>query len=216
MYYSHFRHIAAERALDPPTQEEVEAIERALGAQLPDSLRGFLQQCNGATVDYVIDIEFPDGSSEGLLFGSFNSTRSSPDTLGTFLGELRFQREQSSLPGLVLPLARDGSGSQVYLDMRPVGRGRILAFVHGLPPWTGLHKQDELIEVAKSFDDYLTRLYIPQEMALECLENERITQENLDAIFEFLDAGMPGWQEDPELGSALRVAQSRIRGDSST
>jgi hypothetical protein len=43
---------------------------------------------------------------------------------GTFVGEIRSAREYVKIPQGVLPFARDGGGSVVYLDLSLEGNGR--------------------------------------------------------------------------------------------
>lgn len=65
-----------------------------------------------------------------------------------------------SIPEKVLPFALDGGNSSgVYLDLTLEGKGRIVAFVHGLPEWIGRERQDKFVEIAANFNQYLELLY---------------------------------------------------------
>ena len=47
----------------------------------------------------------------------------------------------------------------LYLELTPEGRGRVVAFVHGLPAWAGHHEADAFVVLAGSFDGCLASLY---------------------------------------------------------
>ena len=49
------------------------------------------------------------------------------------MGEIRSAREYVKIPQGVLPFARDGGGSVVYLDLSREGNGRVVAFVMDRP-----------------------------------------------------------------------------------
>ena len=76
-----------------------------------------------------------------------------------------------SLPAPLLPVARDGGGSELHLDLRHETHGAVWAFVHGLPYWAGGDGQDRGGVVAGSWEDYLRVLFIDEEMAKETWPN---------------------------------------------
>jgi hypothetical protein len=61
-------------------------------------------------------------------------------------------------PRQVVPFARDGDGSAVCLDLTGKGRGRVVAYVLGLPAGTGCGQADALVTVAPDFERYLAAL----------------------------------------------------------
>jgi hypothetical protein len=211
-HYTRFRHLAIERARPAPTEEQLAAIEDLLGAPLPASFRQFLQVANGGYLEYVIDVPFGDGKSEPLSFCGIFSTEDGDFCDGTFVGEIRSSREYQKIPPGVLPFARDGGGSMVYLDLSPDGDGRVVAFVEGLPEWTGLRTQSDYIDLASSFDEYVDQLRIDREAVIDHLTHDAKTEGHVDATEEWLDMGMPSWRADSEIVEAVTAARRRVTG----
>lgn len=138
MTYSRFRHLAIEGAKPPPTETQLAIIETLLGANLPASFREFLRVANGGYLQYVVDVPSASGRIEQLCFDRIFSADEGTFLDETFIGEIRSAREYAKIPQGVLPFARDGGGSVVYLDLSCDGNGRVVAFVMGLPEWAGL------------------------------------------------------------------------------
>jgi hypothetical protein len=145
MTYSRYRHLAIERARPAPTDTQLAAIENLLGARLPASFRDFLRVANGGYLEYVVDVRMGSGKTEPLCFCGLFSADEGTFCDGTFVGEIRSAREYVKIPQGVLPFARDGGGSVVYLDLSLEGNGRVVAFVTGLPEWTGLRTESGFI-----------------------------------------------------------------------
>jgi hypothetical protein len=209
-HYARFRHLAIERAKPAPGKEQLAAIEDLLGAALPASFREFLQVANGGYLKYVIDVAFGDGKSEPLSFCGIFSAENGDFCDETFVGEIRSSREYQKIPPGVLPFARDGGGSMVYLDLSPEGNGRVIAFVEGLPEWTGLRTKSEYIELASSFDDYVNKLRIDRQAVIDHLTHDATPLGHVDATEEWLDIGMPSWREDTEMVAAVTEARLRV------
>src|SRR5262245_43476330 len=141
MIYSRYRHLAITRAKPAPTDAQLATIETLLGTQLPASFREFLRVANGGYLEYVIDVPTGGGKTEPLCFCGIFSADEGTFCDETFVGEIRTAREYVKAPQGVLPFARDGGGSIVYLDLSAEGNGRVVAFVIGLPEWTALRTQ---------------------------------------------------------------------------
>jgi hypothetical protein len=214
--YSRFRHLAIERAKPAPTEEQIRAIEALLGARLPASFREFLCVANGGYIEYVIDVPMGGGTTEPLCFCGIFSAEKGTFCDETFLGEIRAGREYSKIPAGVLPFARDGGGSIVYLDLSDEGHGRVVAFVEGLPEWTGLRTESTFIELAPSFDEYVDKLHIDRGDVIRQLAEDVKDVSHVDATEEWLDIGMPNWRDDPEVVEAVHAARQRVGGDRST
>lgn len=206
MNYTRFRHLAIERAKPAPTEGELAAIESLLGASLPASFREFLRVANGGYLEYVVDVPVGDGKTEELSFCGIFSTEEGDFCDETFMGEIRSAREYQKVPQGVLPFARDGGGSLVYLDLSPEGRGRVVAFVEGLPEWTGLRTESAFIELASSFDEYVNKLRIDH------LKHYAQSIKHVDATEEWLDIGIPSWRSDSELAASVQEARRRLGG----
>ena len=211
--YSVFRHLAIGSAKPPPTSEQLATIEALLGAKLPASFVEFLRVGNGGYIEYVIDVPVGDGRVEQLSFSKIFSAAAERDGAETFLVELRSAREHTKVPPGVLPFARDGGGSIVYLDLSEEGGGRIVAFVTGRPEWTGSHRrQSSFITLAASFDQYVSKLRLDRELVLDQLQHDATSRSHVSATEEFLDIGLPEWRRDEELRMAVEAAHARVRG----
>jgi SMI1 / KNR4 family (SUKH-1) len=210
MTYSRYRHLAIERAKPAPTDTQLAAIENLLGARLPASFRDFLRVANGGYLEYVVDVRMGSGKTEPLCFGGLFSADEGTFCDRTFVGEIRSSREYVKVPQGVLPFARDGGGSVVYLDLSLEGNGRVVAFVTGLPEWTGLRTESAFIELASSFDEYVAKLRIDRDTVIDQLLDDASNLSHVDATEEWLDIGMPRWREDAELVTTLREARRRL------
>jgi cell wall assembly regulator SMI1 len=210
--FSRYKHLAIDRAKPAPTPVQLASIERLLGARLPASFREFLQVANGGYVEYMIDVPFDDGKSEPLCFSSIFCADEGEFLDGTYVEEINSARQYQKIPPGVLPIARDGGGSMLYLDLSPEGKGRVVAFVEGLPEWTGLRTQSAFIELASSFDEYVEKLRIDREMVIDQLRQDAKTEAHVDATKEWLDIGIPKWREDSELAGAVEEARRRVSG----
>jgi hypothetical protein len=159
--FSRYRHIAIERAGPPPTRYELLRLQWFLGARLPESYRAFLEVGNGGYVDCVVDVPLESGGHETISFSSFFSTHGA--SFGSLLFEAKAARQHAGAPKGVLPIACDGGGSLVCLDLSAEGNGRVVAFVQGLPAWTGLRGTSQYIELAASFDAFVALLRLDRE-----------------------------------------------------
>jgi hypothetical protein len=211
MTYSRFRHLAIEGARPAPTCAELEAIETLLGAELPASFRAYLEVANGGYLEYAVDVDTGEGRTEPISFcGLFNA---GPGDFcdETFLGELRSCREHMKIPAGVLPFARDGGGSLVFLDLSSNGGGSVVGFIQGLPGWAGRRTESAFVKIASSFDEYVENLYLDREAAIDHLMHDATEPSHVKATEEWLDIGLPRWKEDQVLMHAMAQAKARVR-----
>lgn len=212
MSYTRYRHLAIEDAKSPPTEAQLRAIEDELGAKLPLSFREYLAVANGGHLEYSIDIPTGQGATEPLSFSGLFSADIGTFCDETFIGEIRSGREYTKIPKGVLPFARDGGGSIVYLDLSPEGNGRVVAFVMGLPEWASKRTESAFVEVAASFDEYLDKLRIDLDAVTDHLEFDVTQLSDITAIEELLDIGMPGWRNNSQLVTNIQAARERLTG----
>jgi hypothetical protein len=159
---AYYKHLVIERSAGSPDSEEVRKIEDTIGVPLPEGFKDFLMVANGGQLSYGIRVQFPSGETEVFCFsGVYRAGRDKKGDYGfeTFIGEIEHAREWRGTPKEVVPFARDAGGSSVYLDLTPEGAGRVVAFIHGMPPWTGLREEDSFVELAPSFSDYVDLLF---------------------------------------------------------
>ena len=196
-----YKHIVIQNPTVPPDVSEIAAIERELGVALPASFVDFLQIANGGSPEYSIKVP-PGPEGEEMMFCDLftaGKDRNGDYGVDTLLGEIRQHRNLYNIPVEILPFARDGGDNVVFLDLTVQGGGRVVAFVHGLPAWTGGREDDRLLEVAESFDDYIANLYLPEDIvneAVELIEKalKGNNQSQVQASREFLDLAVPDWR----------------------
>lgn len=188
-----YRSLIIDDEKPPATAADISALEECLGAELPADYTAFLRTTNGGHLDYEVPVAFTDGHTERMGFCSFHEVREG-GSWETNPFELEQAREAEGYPSRgVLPIACDGGGSSLFLDLR--AGCSVVAFVHGLPAWTGLRQSDTLVTIADSFNDYLSKLFISDEYVAEFIEE--FDKEYGDPAFgvEWLDTGNSTWRE---------------------
>ncbi len=203
-----YKHIVIEDFKGPPDLREFEAIEQELGAALPSSFRQFLEVANGGTLKYSVLVPLlPNGDREpmfdemtfcNLFYAGRDHNGEYGD--GTLIGEVRSHRHSKIIPEKVLPFAQDTEDSTLYLDLTESGHGRIITFEAFQPVWTNLEDNDAWVEVAPTFDEYLSRLYLDDDFLEETfnLLGKAVSdgdEERVRANREYLDAAVPDWRE---------------------
>lgn len=153
-----YEHLEIQGAKGAPEPEEVAAIESLLGRPLPQYFIDFLKVANGAYLDYCVRVP-PDGEEMSFCQLYEAGKKNGEYSYGTLIYEIQFEREFKRIPEEVLPFARDGGSSVVYLDLTPEGNGRVVAYVHGRPAWAGGDEQDRFVELAPGFGEYIKMLF---------------------------------------------------------
>jgi hypothetical protein len=208
-HYTQYRHLALEGAKPAPTAQQIAAIEALLEAPLPPAFLAFLQVANGAYFDYTCDVPDGNGGVEKMGFNTFFSADEGDFCDETLVGEIRAARKHTDMPVGILPFARDGGNSMVYLDLTAEGGGRVLAYVQELPDWTG-KRAHGLMQLAPSFDAWLDSLYIDRDTVLDELEHSVSEPSHLDAMTEWLDIGMPTWRRDAGITALFALKQVEL------
>jgi hypothetical protein len=81
----------------------------------------------------------------------------------------------------------------------------VVAFVRGLPEWTGRLTESTFIVLAPSFDAYVAMLHIDRSDIIDRLEhNDYGVPSDIDDIEKHLDIGMRQWREHAELVTRLQ------------
>jgi len=173
------------------SDQEIQLLEQTLEASLPEDYKDFLRICNGGYLEYEIEITFEDGNSEYMCYGSLYQLNSS-ETWESNPFELKNERGVEGFPEKVLPIARDGGSSKLFLDLRD--GGGVIAYLQGLPGWTGLRQTDCLVKVADTFTEYLSKLQITDLMVKDHIESMHLTEEAIKLTMEWFDSGAEGWR----------------------
>lgn len=182
-----------ETAQTPVSEDTLVRIETTLGAALPEDYKHFLRTVNGGYLEYDLPVTFEDGSHEYLSF----STLFHADPTGEWESnpfELEQARQQPDFPPAgILPIARDGGSSVLYLDLR---QGcQVVAHAAGLPAWTGKRQHDALLVVANSFDDYLCRLTLSEETIIGHIQSFDATPDTVQATLDWFDSAEKSWRQ---------------------
>jgi hypothetical protein len=201
VFFNRYKHVAIDRFRGPPDPKELVAIECALACPLPTDFVEFLEVANGGSIDgYSISAPVSPQTDSLAFPGIYfvGKDRKGSYGYGTFVGEIHAERRTRSIPPRVLPFARSGGGSVVFQDLASKERpGRVVAYVHGLPGWTGRARTDQFVELAPTFAEYVARLRVDEKRARKALEQARARgdRDQIAANEEFLDIGLPGWRE---------------------
>ncbi|KRC53021.1 hypothetical protein ASE19_11555 [Nocardioides sp. Root79] len=174
---------------------DLDRVEDQIGERLPDDFRAFLLVAHGGTLPYAVRLPPGDEAGHLIEFSSFAGLRGDwslsrrwADFPATFMAD--------HLPHGLLEVANDGGGSCLYVDLRPGTRGKVWAFVHGLPEWTGLNRTNMGGEVAESWDAYLDLLTIDEDYARDVWE-EAVSSPDaswMTAVTAWLDSALPNWR----------------------
>ena len=198
--YKRYKNIVIESIEEPPTEDEIRAIEWKLETKLPYDFLDFLDVANGGDIEgYYIQVPLSP-NPENIGFSHVYSTHGS--NYGTFLAEYEFRTGLDPdnpfwIPDKVLPIAEGAGSTYLYIDLRDETRSPVVAFVYGLPEWTGLHQQDTVIQVAESFCEYLTALkfdatYYKNHLAKLIANGET---QSISATIDYLELALPNWRE---------------------
>ena len=161
MRLDRFPHLEVDAPKAPPTDEEIAAIETAVGEKLPNDLLDFLIATNGGKLDYTFELPTESRPFPLCFYSLYSTRRPFPGRAsgGLVLHELEAERRLKGLrPGL-LPIAADGGTSVLYVDLDPERYGRIVAFVEGLPGWDGT-PEGCFVDLAASLAEFLSALFL--------------------------------------------------------
>ncbi len=203
--FRRYRNLALVGWSPPPADADVKSVERVLGAKLPPSYLEFLSVGNGAVCSGTIELEDSGGRRERVAFSEFFELGPGKDS--RLLREYRQLRRFMRSPREVLPIAQDGMGSVLFLDLTDEGTGRVVAFVDALPEWAG-GRASGLLVAASSFEDYLSRLEVPREEIVDSVREAK-DPAHLEEVLEWVEIVLPGWKADPDVESALELARLR-------
>jgi hypothetical protein len=189
-----------------PDPDDLAELESVVGVRLPTPYREFLQVANGGRLDYAVRLPAEAGGEILTFWELYRLGAGEPGMkgFGTLLGEYGTRNELwiSEFTSLqhMLPIADDSSSNLLCLDLDPKTRGRVVAFIYGLPAWTGLTQHDVGAVVGDSFNAYLDGLFIDEDSARyewETAQHPSVSAQRRDAVRRWLDQGLPDWRTRP-------------------
>lgn len=183
-----------------PTPAAIQHIQDLVGARLPSSYLEYLSVAHGARLDYAVRLS-PGGAHEDEAIFSDWYVAGEPDdaSAGTLFDELSsFESAwfREHLPDRFLPIARTGAEDDTLLfDLTDRGHGTVLAWMSGLPAWTGRRPENVIHSVAATFEDLISKLYISDELfELSWPPGPSATADGIADLEAWLDHGRPGWR----------------------
>lgn len=136
--------------MPPPTSEEIDFVESLIGAKLPESYIAFLRFSNGG---WPRICAFRDRTiQERWEVNRFFHISADINSTGNVA--LYYRHRWPDAPREILPIADDGSGNFVCLDLTESGKGRVIVWVHDDPDLP-------IVEVADSFEEFIDSLTPP-------------------------------------------------------
>src|SRR5207249_1955472 len=136
----------------PPTSNQVALVERLVGVKLPETYVEFLRFSNGGHPE-VDTFDF-DAAGRHMEWGINRFFRLSTGPMaGSDDGEDVISQYQHRWPGApreILPIAGDGLGNLICLDLTKEGNGRVVLWVHD--------REWPLLQVAESFEELIDAL----------------------------------------------------------
>ena len=143
------------RAANPPTTSTaIEAFEVAHNIKLPDAYRRFLLETNGgvpANDAYPVE-SYPHGS-----IGIIQSFKGIGVDIPTDELAYAYELYDGGIPEKILPIAGNGGGSFVCLDLRD-GTDRVVFWDHRHFWSTGEWREQDFYHIADSFAEFLELL----------------------------------------------------------
>lgn len=128
----------------PAIEQSVQAIEAAVGAELPEDYRRFLLRGDGGVPDRGA-FSVPEGGSS--VVNRFLSTRRDEDYS---LWE-RLDYLPDFVPDGLLPIAEDPGSNLVLLGVKGAYRGRVFFFYHDRPARRPIAEAEDITPLADSF-----------------------------------------------------------------
>jgi cell wall assembly regulator SMI1 len=142
-------------APSPATDDDITAVENAIGNRFPGDYREFAKRYSGGSPNET-DFEFPDDETGTFCASVGEFFTLTPEDDRSLLR--RMERTEFFPSGLV-PLAGDGGGNYICFDFRSDSSSPPIVFWHH-----GRRGLDvEISFVAKSFSDFVKLLHKPDD-----------------------------------------------------
>lgn len=190
-----YRHLAIDDYAGPVDDGVFDELEKLNGMPLPPEFVDFLKVAHGGSMDfYQIDVPIGEGAekTEPIGFSAIYRLNGKRSYENLFY-EIELERVNRRIPKEVIPFARDGGGSTVYLDLTPEGKGRVVAYLIGLPEWASQRQDSQFMEIAGSVSEYVDKLYVDAEEIRDELE-QSLNEETEQAWKQWLEIAFPDWR----------------------
>jgi hypothetical protein len=134
-----------------PTPDQIAFVENLVGARLPRSYIDFLLFSNGGHPEldtFSVGVDSKQWAGSVDTFFHISSDQSSTEDV-----VWNYNRLSHLNPRTILPIAQDGGGNIICLDLGSVSYGEVLLWTHDLPGYP-------LLVISSSFEDFLDRLTV--------------------------------------------------------
>lgn len=135
-----------------PTLDQIAFVEDLVGVKLPSSYIELLRFSNGGWPEVQIFYDKTKGSCEEWSINHFFHISSNLDSSGNVV--LEYRHRWSSAAREILPIANDGLGNLICLDLTESGKGQVIVWDHESPHFP-------IVEVADSFEEFIDSLMLP-------------------------------------------------------
>jgi hypothetical protein len=146
------KHLGSRPALPAPTQDQVELVERLIGAKLPASYIAFLMSSNGGYPEVSMFRDRTKGSCQEWEVDHFFHIFSDLNSTNNVVWQYRHRWNGAARE--IVPIADDGLGNLVCLDLTESEAARVIVWVHDDPDLP-------FVEVADSFEEFVDSLTAP-------------------------------------------------------
>ena len=139
----------------PVTEEDIRAVEREIGHELPDDYRHFVAKYGFSAGEPYVgygDLDDPERVQSGTRVGVFYGVGASSDH--GILSNSRFYHELD-VPANLLPIA-GSEGDQICLSLSGPDFGRVYLWVG--PSLQVGNPEEDIILIAKDFDTFVRSL----------------------------------------------------------
>ncbi len=139
-------------ATPPPTPDQIALVESLIGTRLPSSYIELLMFSNGGWPEAKVFYDRTEGSREEWTVDHFFHISSNLDSSENVV--LHYRHRWNGAAREILPIADDGFGNLICLDLTERGGGRVIVWVHDDPDLP-------IVEVADSFEEFIDSLTLP-------------------------------------------------------
>ena len=147
----------------PPTKQQLAYLEHLVGAPLPPAYVEFLQFSNGGHPQlnsFFIEVRAEGYREQWSVDNFFSISSDDPDVEDTDEVLWRYNHRNDTLTQEFLPIADNGIGDTIYLDLTREGHGRVVLCARERPAWArgALPASDVLLPIAASFEEFIDLL----------------------------------------------------------
>lgn len=132
-----------------PTPDQISFVEKLISAELPSSYIALLMFSNGGHPELDTFYFEAEGSRQEWSIGRFFHISSDLESTENVVWN--YKNRWSGAPREFLPIADDGGGNLICLDLTDPGNNRVVLWVHDIP-------DQPIVYIAGSFKEFIEAL----------------------------------------------------------